>query len=64
VAGNGGRTLETLLASVGTGLIAAAFGVWAGVQVHSSQIEDVKARLTRIENKVDRLIERELEADR
>jgi hypothetical protein len=61
VADNGGRTLEAILANIGVGVIAAAFGVWAGVQVHSSQIEDIKHRLDRIESKVDRLIERKIE---
>ena len=56
--GNGGSKLDTILATVGTSIAAAAFGVWAGIQVHTSQIEDIKDRLTRIENKVDRLIER------
>jgi hypothetical protein len=61
VADNGGRTLNEILAGLGIGIVSAAVGVWAGVQVHTAQIEDIKDRLLRIENKLDRLIERELE---
>jgi hypothetical protein len=56
---NGGSTLETALVNIGVGIVAAAAGVWAGVQVHTSQIDDIKQRLGRIEDKVDRLVERE-----
>lgn len=56
---NGGKTLESALINIGVGIFAAAFGVYAGVQVHGAQIEDIKERLRRIEDKVDRLVERD-----
>lgn len=59
MANEGGGTLETALVNIGVGLAAAAMGVWGGVQVHGVQIEDIKERLKRIEDKVDRLVERE-----
>jgi hypothetical protein len=51
--------LEQALTHIGVGIVAAAFGVFAGVQVHTSQIADIKERLRRIEDKVDRLVERD-----
>jgi hypothetical protein len=58
---NGGKTLETALINIGVGIAAAALGVWGGVQVHGAQIEDIKARLDRIETKIDGIILREIE---
>jgi len=58
---SGGSTLETALVNIGVGIAAAAFGVWAGVQVHTSQIADIRARLDRIEVKIDGIIQREIE---
>lgn len=53
-------SLEQALLNIGVGIAAAAFGVWGGVQVHGAQIEDIKERLKRIEDKVDRIVEREI----
>lgn len=62
LAANGeGSWLDTLLVNIGVGFVAAAIGVWGGVQVHGAQIEDIKERLRRIEEKVDRIVEREIE---
>jgi len=60
MAGDWGARVENALAHAAVGLVAAAFGVWAGVRVHEAQIEEIKERLTRIEDKVDRLIERQM----
>lgn len=53
--------MESALVNLGVGVVAAAMGVWAGVQVHTSQIDDIKARLDRIETKIDGIIQREIE---
>ena len=51
--------MESVLVNVGVGVLAAAFGVYAGVRVHGAQIDEITRRLDRIENKLDRVIERE-----
>ena len=50
--------MESSLINIGVGLVAAAFGVFVGVRVNEVNIEAIKQRLDRIENKVDRIIER------
>lgn len=60
MANEGGNTLEQALVNIGVGIAAAALGVWGGVQVHGAQIEDIKERLRRIEDKVDKIVEREI----
>lgn len=53
--------MEGTLINIGVGIVGAAIGVWGGVQVHGAQIEDIKARLDRIETKIDGIIQREIE---
>lgn len=47
-----------VIASGLVGLVSGAIGIVTGIGVHGAKIEDMKARLDRIEEKVDRLIER------
>lgn len=54
----GGRGLGDYVVTAVYGVVAAAIGVYAGVRVHGSQIDEMKERLNRIEDKLDRLIER------
>ena len=41
--------------------LAGIFGVYGGVKVHGSKIDEIIRRLDRLENKVDRIVEREAE---
>lgn len=50
-----GVLMNAVMASV-AGLI----GIITGIRVHGSKINDIEQRLTRIENKLDRMIEREI----
>lgn len=58
-ANDGGNWIEGLFAQVGLGIIAAAMGVWGGVKVHGVEILEIKRRLAAIEDKLDRIIERQ-----
>ena len=41
--------------------VAGLIGIITGIRVHGSKINDLDARLTRIENKLDRMLERQIE---
>lgn len=50
-----GVLMNAVMASV-AGLI----GIITGIRVHGSKINDLESRLTRIEDKLDRLIEKKI----